>query len=112
MELEGRLSRESGVVRGSRDGVGIHRVREDAWPSESPLDNPRPRPPVPKSFLRTLSVRSWESCWEVWPVEIARSSGWQGGLPFPRQVPRDPVQMVRQLKGGVSDPRETCGGGA
>ena len=107
MELEGRLLRESGLVGGSRHGVGTHRVREDAWPSESPLENPRPRPPVPKSFLRTLSVRSWESCWEVWPMEIAWSSGWQGGLPFPRQVPRDPVQMVRQLKGGASDPRET-----
>ena len=68
MELEGRLSRESGVVGGSRDGVGTHRVREDPWPSESPLDNPLPRPPVPNSFLGTLSVRSWESCWEVWPM--------------------------------------------
>ena len=26
------------------------------------------QPPVPKSFLRTLSLRSWESCWEVWPM--------------------------------------------
>ena len=47
--------------------MDTHRAREDAWPSDSPLENPPPRPPVPKSFLRTLSLRSWESCWEVWP---------------------------------------------
>ena len=48
--------------------MDTHRAREDAWPSDSPLENPPPRPPVPKSFLRTLSLRSWESCWEVWPM--------------------------------------------
>ena len=83
MWLEGRLSQESGLLRGSRDGLDTHRAREDAWPSDSPLENPPPRPPVPKTFLHTLSLRSWESCGKCGPWEIARSSGWQGGLPFP-----------------------------
>ena len=47
--------------------MGTHRVKEDAWPLETPLENPPPRPPVSKSFLGTLSLRGWESCWEVCP---------------------------------------------
>ena len=68
MWLEGRLSQESGLLRGSREGLDTHRAREDAWPSDSPLENPPPRPPVTQSFLCTHSLRSWESCWEVWPM--------------------------------------------
>ena len=37
-----------------------------------------PRPPVPKSILRTLSLRSWESCWEVWPMG-SRAVLWVAG---------------------------------
>ena len=48
--------------------MGTHRVREDAWPLESPLENPRPSPPVPMSFLRTLCLRGWERCRDVWPM--------------------------------------------
>ena len=48
--------------------MDTHRARVDAWPSDSPLENPPPRLPVPKSFLPTLSLRSWESRGEVWPL--------------------------------------------
>ena len=59
-----------------------------------PLENPPPRPPFPKSFLRTLCLRCWESCWEVWPMgnrAVLWVAGWAS---VSRQVPRDPVQMV------------------
>ena len=74
--------------------MDTHRAREDAWPSDSPLENPPPRPPFPKSFLRTLCLRCWESCWEVWPMgnrAVLWVAGWAS---VSRQVPRDPVQMV------------------
>ena len=92
-EEEGRLSRDAGVLPGSRDGVGTHRATQDAWPLERPLENPPPRPPVPKSVLRTL-CGAGSAAGKCGPGEIERSSGWQGGLPLPRQVPRVPVKMV------------------
>ena len=47
MVAEGRLLGDAGVLRGSRHGVGTLRVTQDACPLERPLENPRPRPPVP-----------------------------------------------------------------
>ena len=47
MVAEGRLLGDAGVLLGSRHGLGTHRVTQDACPLERPLENPRPRPPVP-----------------------------------------------------------------
>ena len=44
MEAEGRLSRDAGVLRGSRDGVGTPRETERAWARERPRENPQPWP--------------------------------------------------------------------
>ena len=74
--------------------MDTHRAREDAWSSDSPLENPPPRPPFPKSFLRTLCLRCWESCWEVWPMGNGAVLWVAGWASVSRQVPRDPVQMV------------------
>ena len=85
--------------------MDTHRAREDAWSSDSPLENPPPRPPFPKSFLRTLCLRCWESCWEVWPmgnrelgsVACGKSRGplsGREGFCFPEQVRRDPVKLL------------------
>ena len=44
MEAEGRLSRDVGVLRGSRDGVGAPRAREGSWTRENHGKVPQPWP--------------------------------------------------------------------
>ena len=45
MKAEGSLSRDAGVLRGSRDGAGTPWVREGAWALRAPLGNTQPWPP-------------------------------------------------------------------
>ena len=54
-----RVKGRRGHSRGERGRLALR---------ESLGKSPPPRSPVPKSFLRTLSLRSWEICWEVWPM--------------------------------------------
>ena len=44
MEAVGRLSRDSGVLRGSWDSVGTLQAREDTWAPREPEGKPEPWP--------------------------------------------------------------------
>ena len=79
---------------GSGDGVGTPRATQGTWLLESSLENPPPRPPVPKSVLRTLSVRGWECCWAVWPRGNRAVLCVAGRASVSTEVPRDPVKLL------------------
>ena len=54
MKAEGSLSRDAGVLRGSRDGAGTPWVREGAWALRAPLGNTQPWPRGSSGLPRLL----------------------------------------------------------
>ena len=100
VEAEGCLLLIASVLRGQGTAWAL-RATQGTGPIESSMENPPPRPPVPKSVLSTLCGAE-SAAGQCGLGEIARSSEWQGGLLFPRTGAQGPYETAVTSQGWVT----------